>query len=187
MSNYLITGASRGLGLELARQFAALPEEQVRTIIAITRSANSPGLERLIAESQGRVVNIVITDITDESVVKSALPEIERHLPGGVLDVLINNAGVMPTPEGTMEAVSSAQLQDVFRTNVSSVQAMTSVLLPLLKRENTKKVINVYVDPTHRCCKAADTAIGPVPWVPFRGPRSIHWVLHTRTKSARLR
>lgn len=115
----------------------------MRTIVAITRSAKAPGLEKLITESHGRVVNVVITDITDESVVRSALPEIQRHLPGGVLDVLINNAGVMPFSEGTMETVSNAQLQDVFRTNVSSVQAMTSVLLPLLKRGNTKKVINI--------------------------------------------
>lgn len=143
MSKYLITGASRGLGLELIRQLLTVPKKDVGLIIAVTRNENAPGLQALIADYQDRVVNIVIPDITDEQSVKKALPEIEQRLPSGVLDVLVNNAGVMPFSSGTVGAVSNTQLQDVFKTNVCSVQAMTSVLLPLLERGQTRKVINM--------------------------------------------
>jgi len=125
------------------RQLSALPDHQVRVVIAITRNNDCPALQKLIAGSSGRAVNVVVQDITDERIVKEALPRIEQHLPGGILDVLVNNAGVMPISKGSMEAVSNEQLQDVFKTNVGSVQAMTSVLLPLLERGVTRKVINI--------------------------------------------
>jgi NAD(P)-dependent dehydrogenase (short-subunit alcohol dehydrogenase family) len=143
MSNYLITGSSRGLGLELVRQLAALPDQDVGVIIAVTRSAVAPGLQKLISTNPRRVVNVVIEDIADVGSVKHALPEIEQHLSGSALDVLVNNAGVMPLSEGGIETLSNTQFEEVFRTNVSSVQAVTSVLLPLLERGQTRKVVNM--------------------------------------------
>jgi NAD(P)-dependent dehydrogenase (short-subunit alcohol dehydrogenase family) len=141
MSNFLITGASRGLGLELVRQLAA--SDQVGFVVAVTRNVDSPALQQIIGESQGRVANIVIKDITSEDSVKEAIPKIEQILPGGILDVLINNAGVMPTTERGITTVDNAQLLEVFQTNVCSVQAMTTTLLPLLERGTTRKIINM--------------------------------------------
>jgi NAD(P)-dependent dehydrogenase (short-subunit alcohol dehydrogenase family) len=50
---------------------------------------------------------------------------------------------VMPLSEGGIETLSNTQFEEVFRTNVSSVQAVTSVLLPLLERGQTRKVVNM--------------------------------------------
>lgn len=144
MSNYVVTGASRGIGLELVRQLAKLPREQVRSIICITRSETNASLEQLINESSDRIVSVMIKDITDEKCVGKALSLIEDACSGSGIDVLVNNAGIMYNTDGTMESVSTAQLQEVFRVNVGGAQAMTSALLPLLKRGREKKVINMY-------------------------------------------
>jgi NAD(P)-dependent dehydrogenase (short-subunit alcohol dehydrogenase family) len=80
LANILITGANRGIGLELARQLAARGD----TVIATCRSA-SPALDQLGV----RVIEGV--DITSDA----AVSDLARQLGGTRLDVLINNAGLL--------------------------------------------------------------------------------------------
>lgn len=97
MSSYLITGSSRGIGLELAKQLASSPE--VSTIFAAARK-ESPALKELIQTSHGRVA-LVQLETTDSASIKQAVLDAEKSLAGKGLDVLINNAGVMDyVPEG---------------------------------------------------------------------------------------
>lgn len=98
MASYLITGASRGLGLEFATQLSSLPTSSVSTIIATGRT-QSTELQNLISTSTGKVV-FVQMDVSDEASVKKAVPEVEKVLAGKGLDVLINNVGVMPWTTG---------------------------------------------------------------------------------------
>lgn len=143
MSTWLITGTSRGIGLELVHQLAAEPVDKVKTVIAVTRDRKSTALQSIVDESKGRVVNVVITDITDEKTIHIVLPEIEKALSGAPLDVLINNAGVLPFDPDGIKSVTAKYLIDAFRVNVGSTQAMTASLLPLLEKGATKKVINM--------------------------------------------
>lgn len=142
MATYVITGTSRGIGLELVRQLAAEPSSQVKTVIAITRDNKSTALNSIVEQSEGRVANIVITDITDEKTILKAVPEIEKALAGHALDILINNAG-MADWGADIKSMTSSAMVDVFKTNVGSVQAMTTSLLPLLEQGHGKKVINM--------------------------------------------
>jgi NAD(P)-dependent dehydrogenase (short-subunit alcohol dehydrogenase family) len=99
MASYLITGASRGLGLELTRQLAAFPPSEVGKIFATARG-DAPELEELAKKSSGRVITIRL-DVTDEASIKQAAAEVESKLDGKGLDVLINNAGVLQySPKG---------------------------------------------------------------------------------------
>lgn len=99
MAAYLITGASRGIGLELACQLASLPASKVSKVFATARG-DAPALNDLVQKSSGRVV-IVKLDAANEASVKQAAVDVEANLAGKGLDVLINNAGVMPyTPKG---------------------------------------------------------------------------------------
>lgn len=102
MSNYLITGTSRGLGLCLVKELLKRPATSVGLIFTTTRSAPTPALQRTIDESAGRVVNVIVNPVDMESV-KAALPAVEKHLNGAGLDVLINNVGVLPFSNGIKE------------------------------------------------------------------------------------
>lgn len=100
MATYLITGSSRGLGLALVEQLASLPASQASTIFATARSNTSAALQKLTEGSSGRVVFVQL-DTTDSASVKAAVSQVEKHLNGKGLDVLINNAGVTSSvPDG---------------------------------------------------------------------------------------
>jgi NAD(P)-dependent dehydrogenase (short-subunit alcohol dehydrogenase family) len=92
MASFLITGASRGFGLALARELASRPASEVSKVIASARG-DSPALQELANNSRGRVV-VVKLDVTNEATIKQAAAEVETKLDGKGLDVLINNAGV---------------------------------------------------------------------------------------------
>lgn len=100
MASYLVTGASRGLGLALVTRLATLPKTEVGTIIATTRQDNSARLKE-IADTSALRVQIVKLDVTDESSVKDGVAAVERQLKGKGLDYLVNNAGVSDwSPKG---------------------------------------------------------------------------------------
>ena len=92
MASYLITGASRGFGLALARELVSRPATDVGIVIASARG-DSPDLDELAKSSSSRVV-VVKLDVTNQESIKQAAVEVEAKLEGKGLDVLINNAGV---------------------------------------------------------------------------------------------
>jgi len=81
----LITGASRGLGLEFARQYAA---DSWRVIATARDPAASSGLARLDVEKHA-------LDVSDFA----AIDALAERLAGTPIDVMILNAGLNPQPE----------------------------------------------------------------------------------------
>ena len=73
MASYLITGASRGFGLALARQLASLPASDVSKVFATARG-DTPALEELAKKSPGRVV-VVKLDVTNEASISKQQPK----------------------------------------------------------------------------------------------------------------
>ena len=157
MATYLITGASRGFGLALARQLASLPASDVNRVFATARG-ESPALEDLAKTSSGRVV-VVNLDVTNEAAIKQAAAEVEAKLEGKGLDVLINNAGVCQyasdgvksmsaslgphVPEDRSTKVLRDNLAESFTINVLGVHWVTRAFLPLLQKGSLKKVANM--------------------------------------------
>lgn len=142
MSSYLVTGANRGIGLELVRQISQLPEKEVSTVFALNRN-KSDGLQKLIDGSKGRVVNVT-AEITKQADVDAAVKQVESHLPKGKgLDILINNAGIMPFGAAGVANLEAGQLQQVFDVNVVSAQRVTAAFLPLLQKGQEKKIMNM--------------------------------------------
>ncbi|KIX03016.1 uncharacterized protein Z518_06566 [Rhinocladiella mackenziei CBS 650.93] len=140
MASYLVTGAGRGLGLELVNQLRQLPKPQVSVILAATRSEPSGALQKLIDSSGGRVVHVLMA-VSDKASINAAVPEIEKKLGGKGLDVLINNAGVMPSAPGGIATMDN--LQYAFEINVQAVHDTMAALLPLLSKGEQKKIINI--------------------------------------------
>ena len=93
MASYLITGASRGLGLEFVKQLATLSGSKVGKIFATVRSG-SEVLEETAKAYPGRIF-IIKLDVQDETSILDAVREVDVKLDGEGLDVLINNAGIL--------------------------------------------------------------------------------------------
>lgn len=111
MATVLITGANRGIGLELSRQLSARGDQ----IIALCRKA-SPELEALGA----RVFEGV--DITDRAV----LEKVSASLGDEKVDVLINNSGIFS--EESFDALDFDQIRKQFEVNALGALLVTSIM-----------------------------------------------------------
>ncbi|KAJ5878389.1 hypothetical protein N7455_001854 [Penicillium solitum] len=140
MASYLVTGASRGLGLALVTRLVTLPKTAVGTIIATTRQDNSARL-REIADTSAWRVQIVNLDVTDESSVKDGVAAVERQLQGKGLDYLVNNAGVSDRSPTGLEGMDN--LNETFNVNVTAPHLVSRAFLPLLRKGEKKTVINI--------------------------------------------
>lgn len=128
--NVVITGASRGIGLELCR----LALEKGHTVMAIARKPkDSAGLNDLFVKF-GENLHVVAADLQDTA----AASVVTKELKGwDRVDLLINNAGVLRqgiTPEDFMQS---------FQVNSVTPFLMIKALTPWLKKSASAKVANV--------------------------------------------
>lgn len=92
MASFLITGASRGLGLALVKELVSLPSSKVSNIIAGVRG-DAPALDELVPNSSGRL-SVIKLDVTNQSLLQQAADEADKILGDKGLDILVNNAGI---------------------------------------------------------------------------------------------
>lgn len=138
MTIALITGANRGLGLETAKQlFEKVPGIH---IVLASRKVENVQAEADGFKKQGYAASVVQLDVTDAASIKAAAAAVEKAH-GGVLDILINNAGVA-NGSGPL-AVTSQELRDVFEVNVVGVVAVTQAFIPLLRKSEAGRIVNL--------------------------------------------
>ena len=141
MSSYLVTGCSRGLGLELVKQLLLARSSSVSNVIATSRSPSpSTALEEQIRSSRGRLHYIQL-DVVNKDNVQSAFQHASQILQGQGLDVLINNAGITAFEKDGASAMFA--LQGILETNVVGVHNVSSAFLPLLQKGREKKIVNI--------------------------------------------
>ncbi|MBL8670999.1 MAG: SDR family oxidoreductase [Alphaproteobacteria bacterium] len=130
MPTVLVTGASRGLGLELCRQYAA----EAWTVIACARSPDkAPGLAAIAG------VRREALDVTD----RDQVSDLARRLSGVPIDVVINNAGIYGRRDAGIGCMDFAEWEQVLRVNVLAPFAMAEALLPNLRAGGQKKLATV--------------------------------------------
>jgi NAD(P)-dependent dehydrogenase (short-subunit alcohol dehydrogenase family) len=119
MKNIIITGASRGIGFELALQFA----NQGHKVLAISRT---------ISESLQEHTNIfcLSVDLTLETELVKIEQFISKHWTH--VDVLINNAGSLILKP--FKTLSRTDFQSVYSINVFAVASLTQLVLPFMKK-----------------------------------------------------
>uniref|UniRef100_A0A8D2IWJ3 C-factor n=1 Tax=Varanus komodoensis TaxID=61221 RepID=A0A8D2IWJ3_VARKO len=124
----LVTGANRGIGLELVRQLAGGPDAP-RWIFACCREPD--GVHGQVLSSHPNLV-IVKLDVTNHATIKAAATYVEDHLEDTGLNLLINNAGVLA--EVALETVAPQDMLNGYNSNVVGPLLVSQAFLPLLRR-----------------------------------------------------
>jgi NAD(P)-dependent dehydrogenase (short-subunit alcohol dehydrogenase family) len=132
----LVTGANKGIGLEIARQLA----RRGHTVYIGARDAarGREAAEKLRAE--GLDARPLALDVTDDTSVAAAAAALEKE--PGRLDVLVNNAG-LAIDDGPPSGVPMDVLRRTYETNVFGVVRVTQALLPLLRRSEAGRIVNL--------------------------------------------
>ena len=136
MPNILITGANRGIGLELTRQYAA----DGWNIFACCRSPeNAYDLNKLAAKAKG-AIQLCVLDVNNDAQ-RAALAAQLRDLP---IDILLNNAGVLKRWDNQSFGVTQTDdWLDVMRTNVIAPMHMMESFATNVALSERKIIANV--------------------------------------------
>jgi NAD(P)-dependent dehydrogenase (short-subunit alcohol dehydrogenase family) len=128
---YFITGAARGMGIDIAR--AAL--EEGHSVVATARDASK--VTAVLGEHENLFA--VSLDITDEAAAQAATDAaVERF---GRIDVLVNNAGIFVA--GYFEEISPDQLRQQMETNFFGPLNVTRAILPVMRKQRSGHVITL--------------------------------------------
>ncbi|ASO18292.1 NAD(P)-dependent dehydrogenase (short-subunit alcohol dehydrogenase family) [Actinoalloteichus hoggarensis] len=131
MSVWLITGAARGLGLEIARAALAGGEQ-------VAVAARTP--QRLPEDVREHPsVLAVKLDVTDPSRIDAAVAEVVARF--GTIDVLVNNAGRGLL--GALEEITDAEARSLFDVNVFGLVNTTRAVLPIMRRAGSGRLVHI--------------------------------------------
>jgi NAD(P)-dependent dehydrogenase (short-subunit alcohol dehydrogenase family) len=138
MKTALITGANKSIGFEAARQLL----QQGYYVYLGSRDAQrgQQAVDQLHAEGLTQVELLAI-DVTDGASITAAREALGQKT--AVLDVLINNAGILGTPVQPATSASVAMVKEVFDTNVFGVIEVTQAFLDLLRQSPAPRIVNV--------------------------------------------
>jgi NAD(P)-dependent dehydrogenase (short-subunit alcohol dehydrogenase family) len=122
MTTALVTGANKGIGLEIVKKLLAKGFD-----VHLAARDRERG-EKAAADTGARFVRL---DVTDAASVRAAAASIDH------LDVLINNAAI------TGGSFGPEKVREVFETNVFGVITVTETFLPLLRRSEHGRIVNM--------------------------------------------
>lgn len=141
----LVTGANKGIGLQIAKDLA----QEGFTVVLGSRSLEAG---EAVCSSVAADAQAVQLDVTDQVSITAAEARIRETY--GRLDLLVNNAGVSHAgaqsrtagqimEETYLSVVDMDELRAVYETNVFGVVAVTQTMLPLLRQAPAGRIVNV--------------------------------------------
>lgn len=134
--NVLVTGANRGIGLELVQQLAETTGHRAH-VYACCRAPEGTGAEALrdlTTQYPGKITMLKL-DASDEDSVSAAFQALNERIGADGLNLLINNAGInQPGMPGSLSATGKKDMMQVYETNVVGPFLIAKMFLPLLQR-----------------------------------------------------
>jgi NAD(P)-dependent dehydrogenase (short-subunit alcohol dehydrogenase family) len=129
---WLITGASKGLGFEIAKAALVAGDNVIATVRNETQKLKS-------ALSSTDNLLIELLDVTDESNVRTCVEHAIDHF--GSIDVLVNNAGYGLV--GAIEEITDREARSQYDTNVFGMLHMIRAVLPHMRENKSGHIINI--------------------------------------------
>ncbi|UJF25787.1 3-oxoacyl-[acyl-carrier-protein] reductase [Planococcus sp. 107-1] len=132
----IITGASRGIGAEIARKFS-----EAGAKVVVNYSGSQEKAEAVVAEIQekGGEAIAVKANVSDSDAVKSMIDETMKAF--GSIDILVNNAGI--TRDNLMMRMKDDEWDDVINTNLKGVFICTKGVTRQMMKQQAGRIINI--------------------------------------------
>jgi NAD(P)-dependent dehydrogenase (short-subunit alcohol dehydrogenase family) len=134
----LVTGANRGIGLEVCRQLAG---RGLRVVLTARDRAKADAAARTLRGSGGLDVVAEVLDVTDARSVQALARALESR--GEGVDVLVNNAAVLIAESRGILDTPLADLRATFETNVLGAVCVSQAFVPGMIERRYGRVVNV--------------------------------------------
>lgn len=171
----VVTGGGRGIGFEICHQLG----QSGCTMVLTARDAKKGEAAAAKLRAEGSDVRFHVLDVTSAKSIAALAAFLENEF-GGV-DILVNNAGIMIDPRGSRLADSDLKtFRATLETNTLGPLALTQALLPLMKKRNYGRIVNLSSGlgqlsemgggtPAYRVSKAALNAVTRIAAAETRG------------------
>lgn len=133
----LVSGANRGIGLEVSRRLAA----EGATVLVGARDETKAGEAVGEISSAGHDARPRVLDVTDETSVERLAGEIEEEF--GRLDILVNNAGVALDKGQRGESIGLDVVRETLEINLLGAWRLSQAAIPLMRRNGYGRIVNV--------------------------------------------
>src|SRR6185436_10371547 len=133
----LVTGANKGIGYETARRLAS----QGITVLLGARDEQRGKEAAAKLQAEDLDVQFLRLDVNDQATLEAAHRFIEDKF--GKLDILVNNAAIAIDMNRKPSEVDMQTLRKTFDTNFFGAVALTQALLPLIRKSDAGRIVNV--------------------------------------------
>jgi NAD(P)-dependent dehydrogenase (short-subunit alcohol dehydrogenase family) len=135
----LVTGANKGIGLEVARQIG----RSGATVLLGARNKLAGEKAAAVLAGEGLAAHFIAIDVADHDSVSAAAATITNEF--SRLDILVNNAGINAPDDGRPSTASLDAVERVFRTNFLGAVAVTQAMLTYLRMRPYEQSITAHI------------------------------------------